>query len=434
MPGDDDMTVTTTNNKVNHLGNGVQLVFSYNYLVLDQSHMQVYVDDVYLLSGYTVDGIGDPNGGNVTFDTAPADGSTVTLLRFVPEEQQIDYRPYDPFPAETMENGLDLLTMMIQQLQENAGRAISLTVSDDGTTSVVMPAYSSGDIIGWSETTKELENLPYPEPEDPEPISERVIYGRIDGATGTAVVSSNGFTSARTSEGLYYITLTPAITEPYVALANASEDNTRAVRTYNPTSAGFNIASDDLGGSKQDTDTSFVVHYYAAQARSIPVTNFGFETGDLTAWNIIAGNPIADTESGGGAVLPYAGSYMLAGDAGDTPYEVESDLISLIDAGMSATAIDDGKAYLTVSCYQRRFGPDNDKGKYGISYYDVSQVFMSTIWSSENDPAVWTFRDIRNLAPAGTRYVTLRAYSNSDEGTFASAYFDNFGLAYDERV
>lgn len=134
------MTVQTEINRVNHVGDSVQTVFPFtDILVLDESHMQVYLDDVIQPSGYTVDGIGDPAGGNVTFSVAPGTGVIVTLLRWVPLNQLIDYVPYDAFPAEVHEQGLDLASMGRIQLEERLDRSLSYPVSSEADAELPAP-------------------------------------------------------------------------------------------------------------------------------------------------------------------------------------------------------------------------------------------------------------------------------------------------------
>jgi hypothetical protein len=118
------MTLSTTKNREQYNGDGVNQDFPYTFLVLDASHLQVYVDNV-LVTNYTVTGLKNPAGGLVQFDSAPPTGTgNVVILRQVPVTQETDYEEYDPFPAETHESALDYLTMICQQLEEELGRAV----------------------------------------------------------------------------------------------------------------------------------------------------------------------------------------------------------------------------------------------------------------------------------------------------------------------
>jgi len=133
------MTISTTKNRINQLADGVQLIFIYDFIVLDATHMVVYVDNVIMIGGYTVNGVGNAGGGDVTFAIAPVNGTTVTLQRIVPETQLVDYLPYDPFPAETHEGALDKLTLITQQNTDALDRALIAAVTDDGSTDYTLP-------------------------------------------------------------------------------------------------------------------------------------------------------------------------------------------------------------------------------------------------------------------------------------------------------
>lgn len=120
------MTLTTTNNRKDYVGNGVQTVFAYDFLLLKGTDMEVRVDGVLktLTTDYTISGVGVPAGGNVTFITAPANAAAVLLLRVVPATQPTDYQDNSKFPAQSHEDQLDRTAMMVQQHDESLGRAL----------------------------------------------------------------------------------------------------------------------------------------------------------------------------------------------------------------------------------------------------------------------------------------------------------------------
>ena len=131
------MTVSISDNQVPYIGDGTTISFPYNFRVLDARHMVVSVDGVFT-TDYSMTGIGEDSGGSVNFNTAPASGAEVLLYRSVPIDQLIDYVPYDPFPAETHELGLDKLTMICQQLQEQISRTIILPPGSEGGYEIVL--------------------------------------------------------------------------------------------------------------------------------------------------------------------------------------------------------------------------------------------------------------------------------------------------------
>ena len=152
------MTLTTENNSKEYTANGVTLVFAYDFLVNDEDDLKVYLDGVLQSSGYTVDGIGVATGGNVTFSVAPGDQVRVSIYREVEMTQEVDYIPYDPFPAETHESALDKLTMLIQQVFEITSRAITAPIGSDPEVDYSLPLYDAGKGIMWDDATKTLVN------------------------------------------------------------------------------------------------------------------------------------------------------------------------------------------------------------------------------------------------------------------------------------
>jgi hypothetical protein len=115
------MTIATTDSNQQFVGNDILTIFSWTYKTLDESHIDIYLDGIIQVSGYSLLLNGDQDsspGGDVTFDVAPADMVNVNVVRTVPQTQLVDYTPYDAFPAETHEGALDKLTMLVQELQE----------------------------------------------------------------------------------------------------------------------------------------------------------------------------------------------------------------------------------------------------------------------------------------------------------------------------
>lgn len=131
------MTVSTTSARVAYSGNGSTVTFTVPFYFLTQNDLRVYKRSsggsetlLALGSQYTVSGTGNPAGGSVTLGAAPAVGESVTVVRDPVIVQSTDYLPNDPFPAESHERALDLLTMVGQRLDDRLDRALVLAESD----------------------------------------------------------------------------------------------------------------------------------------------------------------------------------------------------------------------------------------------------------------------------------------------------------------
>ena len=163
------MTVSSSTNRASYSGNGSLTTFAYGFKIFDQGDLTVILRAANgtetvqtITTHYTVTGVGSASGGNVVFGSAPASGVTVVILREMDLEQGLDLVPNDPFPAQSLENSLDKLTFMVQQHDEQLGRAIKasrtnvitgseFTISASDRANKVFAFDSSGDVSITSE-------------------------------------------------------------------------------------------------------------------------------------------------------------------------------------------------------------------------------------------------------------------------------------------
>ena len=134
--------------------NGSTTVFPYTFQVTLKTDIEVLVDAVVKTvdTDYSVDGLGVSGGGNITFISAPANGSIVTLLRNQPASQLSDYVPNEAFPSARIEADLDKLAMQVQQVKEVLKRVLALPKSSALVNQVmdvpVVGSFSRGKVGG----------------------------------------------------------------------------------------------------------------------------------------------------------------------------------------------------------------------------------------------------------------------------------------------
>ena len=130
------MTISTTSIKNSYSGDNSTTVFNYTFKVSDEDEIQVIIrastgtETVKTkTTHYTVSGVGNANGGSVTFTTGnvPTNTETVVLRRSTPQTQGLDLIENDPMPAENIETAYDKLTAISQELQEQIDRSIKLS-------------------------------------------------------------------------------------------------------------------------------------------------------------------------------------------------------------------------------------------------------------------------------------------------------------------
>lgn len=97
--------------------NGVATVFPYTFQLLDADDLVVYADGVVVPSSdYSVSGVGDQAGGNVTFSVAPADGVVILRSREIELERDTDYQYNGPFAEATVDRDFNRLWQALQGL------------------------------------------------------------------------------------------------------------------------------------------------------------------------------------------------------------------------------------------------------------------------------------------------------------------------------
>ncbi len=122
------MTITVTISRWSYVGNGSRTIFPYTNRIFEKTDLAVSLDGVLQTvdTDYTVSGIDEPAGGNVTFTVAPGNNVSVTIVRTVPATQESSLPKGGPFPSDIVEKALDKLTILVQQEQDGANRRLQL--------------------------------------------------------------------------------------------------------------------------------------------------------------------------------------------------------------------------------------------------------------------------------------------------------------------
>ena len=76
---------------VRYVANGTQTEFEYPFPVFASEDLKIYFDGAVQYAGFDVEDAGNTEGGNVSFDLAPANGIIVTLQRDLPLERMTDF-------------------------------------------------------------------------------------------------------------------------------------------------------------------------------------------------------------------------------------------------------------------------------------------------------------------------------------------------------
>jgi hypothetical protein len=157
------MTVSKVMAPLQYATDGVRVNFPYDDKIFEASDLEVYLlnaenqeERAVLDQDYTVTGVGLDDGGAVIFIIPPAANQILTIRRALPLIQTTNYVENDDFPAESHEEGLDKTVMLIQQLQEQAGRSLHLPPSIQ--LSGKLPAPAPNTVLAWDSLAQEIIN------------------------------------------------------------------------------------------------------------------------------------------------------------------------------------------------------------------------------------------------------------------------------------
>lgn len=108
--------IISQNTRIEHIAAGGVTVFAFNFYLLENVALKVYVGDTLMPpASYTIAGLRLNPGGTVTFATAPAAGAKVRLVRDTPAVQKTDFQYNDNMPSEVIEIALDREICIIQE-------------------------------------------------------------------------------------------------------------------------------------------------------------------------------------------------------------------------------------------------------------------------------------------------------------------------------
>jgi len=236
------MSFSSTTAKVQYSPNGSTTVFAYPFYILDSSHLKITSTnettgvDTVITTGFTVSGVGNTSGGNVTFSVAPASTVQLTFERRVPLTQLLSLATVSSIPLEELEKALDKIMMTIQQIGTTGGdvdRSLRYKSSEpSGYVSEIPPiADRKGCVIFFNATTGAMEVV---DADDVFSTQISSINSSVSTATTAATNASSSATSASTSAST-------ATTQAGIATTKASEASASAASINLPSITGNSL-------------------------------------------------------------------------------------------------------------------------------------------------------------------------------------------------
>ena len=154
------MTIADNYLPIKQETNGVTTQFSFDFYVLSDSYVKVYLEDEdgnqTLVNSSDYEITFDENGGIVAFYDPPVDGNYIIITRDTPREQETPFATSSGFPAKTVEGRLDKLTAIAQESQDDINRSVKFPVGNN--LSVELPLPDAGKALMWNQAENAVVN------------------------------------------------------------------------------------------------------------------------------------------------------------------------------------------------------------------------------------------------------------------------------------
>ena len=155
------MAVTNQVPVKSHVANGLTTLFAFDFLLLDDADLVVEVDGTPRTLGthYTVSGVGNPAGGDITMTSAPISGSSVVLYRVTALERSTDYQDNGDLLAETINDDFDRIWLAMQEMLAGTRNAPNVLRVGAGESVAPFAAVSTraGRVAGFASETGDTE-------------------------------------------------------------------------------------------------------------------------------------------------------------------------------------------------------------------------------------------------------------------------------------
>jgi hypothetical protein len=144
------LQVSAIKPRVQYHADGVRCEFLFPFAIFADANIEVDLDSEQAMTGFTVRGIGDSDGGGIIFAVPPPSGVKVTLRRRMVIQRTTDFQESGPFRARVLNDELDYLTAAIQQLETELERSIRLAPADvDAATTLPEVARRAGRAMAF---------------------------------------------------------------------------------------------------------------------------------------------------------------------------------------------------------------------------------------------------------------------------------------------
>lgn len=128
-----------------------ETVFAYTFPIFGENDLDVYSNNTLLTvnSGYTVSGVGNDTGGNITLTAAAAAGAIITIVGDTEIARSTDYQQNGPWTAARINAEMDKLLAIAQELRAKINRAVRGTTREGVVAEMPSIASRASKFLFW---------------------------------------------------------------------------------------------------------------------------------------------------------------------------------------------------------------------------------------------------------------------------------------------
>lgn len=155
------MTILDNGKRNQYTATSGQTVFVYDFEIFESGDIRVYRGDTLLAltTDYTLTGVGDNNGGNVTLTSGATAGDIYTIFRQVTPERTTDYQESGQFLAQELNDDFDRLWAVIQEQETAISRTLQLAEQTTASLPLLLEDGTAGNLLRWNDTATGIDNV-----------------------------------------------------------------------------------------------------------------------------------------------------------------------------------------------------------------------------------------------------------------------------------
>ena len=240
--------------RIQYTADGTLTEYEFPFAIFSTSDIDVYFgDSLQDTSTYTVSEARHSDGGSVTFETAPATGTIITIVRNLSIERTSDFQEGSTLRAKVLNDELDYQIACQQQIAENLNRSMVLPPYATGNDlDLTLPTPSAGKAIVWNAAGTNLENSTVAVND-----LESVLNGYKTAAESAAVTATTKAGIASDKADIATTQAQTATTQAEIATAKAEIATQKATEVSEALSTKANVGMDNLTTTGKSNASKF---------------------------------------------------------------------------------------------------------------------------------------------------------------------------------